>query len=152
MQDENRPSGRRVGTFTLGVVLVVTGILMAVSLFWPQLDLRWASKALHSSSSAWGWKPCWRPGEISGSAMTGRVCCCASWWDWEVWRWPRLRGTGPIVPGNCTDGNVLRCNQPGTKVPGLVALLEKRTGFTGIPQEMREKGTAGGAFYQVLLA
>ena len=44
MQDENRPSGRRVGTFTLGVVLVVTGILMAVSLFWPQLDLRWAIK------------------------------------------------------------------------------------------------------------
>ena len=29
---------------TLGVVLVVTGILMAVSLFWPQLDLRWAIK------------------------------------------------------------------------------------------------------------
>lgn len=31
------PSGRRVGTFTLGVVLVVTW-LMAVSLFWPQLS------------------------------------------------------------------------------------------------------------------
>lgn len=45
MQDENRSSGRRVGTFTLGVVLVVTGILRGVSLFWPQLDLRWASKA-----------------------------------------------------------------------------------------------------------
>ena len=44
MQDENRSSGRRVGTFTLGVVLVVTGILMGVSLFWPQLDLRWAVK------------------------------------------------------------------------------------------------------------
>lgn len=44
MQDENRSSGRRVGTFTLGVVLVVTGILVGVSLFWPQLDLRWAVK------------------------------------------------------------------------------------------------------------
>ena len=36
---------RRVGTFTLGVVLVVTGILMAVSMFYPSLDLSWALKA-----------------------------------------------------------------------------------------------------------
>lgn len=36
---------RRVGTFTFGLVLVVTGTLMAVSMFWPQLDLRWALKA-----------------------------------------------------------------------------------------------------------
>lgn len=36
---------RRVGTFTLGVVLVITGTLMAVSMFYPALDLRWALKA-----------------------------------------------------------------------------------------------------------
>ena len=35
---------RRVGTFTLGVVLVVSGILMLVSMFWPQLDWAWALK------------------------------------------------------------------------------------------------------------
>lgn len=36
---------RRVGTFTLGVVLVVCGSLMTVSLFFPELDLRWALQA-----------------------------------------------------------------------------------------------------------
>ena len=35
---------RRVGTFTLGVVLVVSGVLMLVSMFWPQLDWAWALK------------------------------------------------------------------------------------------------------------
>ena len=35
---------RRVGTFTLGVVLVVSGGLMLVSMFWPQLDWAWALK------------------------------------------------------------------------------------------------------------
>ena len=35
---------RRVGTFTLGVVLVVSGILMLVTMFWPQLDWEWALK------------------------------------------------------------------------------------------------------------
>ena len=35
---------RRVGTFTLGVVLVVSGGLMLVSMFWPRLDLTWALK------------------------------------------------------------------------------------------------------------
>ena len=38
------PRQRRVGTFTLGVVLVVSGGLMLVSMFWPRLDLRWALK------------------------------------------------------------------------------------------------------------
>ena len=36
---------RRAGTFTLGAVLVVSGSLMAVSMFFPGLDLRWALKA-----------------------------------------------------------------------------------------------------------
>ena len=35
---------RRVGTFTLGVVLVVSGGLMLVSMFWPRLDWEWALK------------------------------------------------------------------------------------------------------------
>ena len=67
MQDENRPSGRRVGTFTLGVVLVVTGILMAVSLFWPQLDLRWAIKgAPFILISLGGGNPAGGPGRSAG--------------------------------------------------------------------------------------
>ena len=43
METTNNPP-RRVGTFTLGVVLVVCGILMAVSMFCPGLDLTWALK------------------------------------------------------------------------------------------------------------
>ena len=35
---------RRVGTFTLGVVRVVSGILMLVSMFWPHLDWAWVLK------------------------------------------------------------------------------------------------------------
>lgn len=38
------PGQRRVGTFTLGVTLVASGVLMLVSMFWPGLDLRWALK------------------------------------------------------------------------------------------------------------
>ena len=36
---------RRVGTFTLGVVLVAAGSAMLVSLFWPRLELGWLLKA-----------------------------------------------------------------------------------------------------------
>ena len=35
---------RRVGTFTRGGVLVVSGILMLVSMFWPHLDWAWVLK------------------------------------------------------------------------------------------------------------
>ena len=35
---------RRVGTFTLGVVLVAAGCAMLVSLLWPSLDLGWLLK------------------------------------------------------------------------------------------------------------
>ena len=41
---ETNERQRRVGTFTLGVVLVVSGILMLVSMFWPQLNWAWALK------------------------------------------------------------------------------------------------------------
>ena len=36
---------RRVGTFTLGIVLVAAGIGMLVSLLWPELDIGWLLKA-----------------------------------------------------------------------------------------------------------
>ncbi len=36
---------RRVGTFTLGVVLVAAGCGMLASLLWPALDIRWLLKA-----------------------------------------------------------------------------------------------------------
>ena len=39
------PPRRRAGTFTLGIVLIAAGALMALSLFFPELDLRWALKA-----------------------------------------------------------------------------------------------------------
>lgn len=35
---------RRVGTLTMGVVLVTAGIIMLVSMFWPLLDYTWALK------------------------------------------------------------------------------------------------------------
>jgi len=35
---------RRVGTFTMGVVLVVGGTLMLISLFFPRLDYTWVLK------------------------------------------------------------------------------------------------------------
>lgn len=35
---------RRVGTFTLGVTLLVSGVLMLTAMFFPDLDLRWALK------------------------------------------------------------------------------------------------------------
>ena len=41
---ETNERQRRVGTFTLGVVLVVSGALMLASMFWPQLDWEWALK------------------------------------------------------------------------------------------------------------
>lgn len=37
-------SQRRVGTLTLGAVLVITGCAMLAALFWPELDLRWLLK------------------------------------------------------------------------------------------------------------
>ena len=36
---------RRVGTFTLGVVLVAAGCGMLAAVFWPQIDVRWMLSA-----------------------------------------------------------------------------------------------------------
>lgn len=36
---------RRVGTFTLGVVLVAAGCGMLAAMFWPQIDVRWMLSA-----------------------------------------------------------------------------------------------------------
>ena len=44
METKSNPP-RRVGTFTLGVVLVICGTLMALSMFYPQLDWTWAVKS-----------------------------------------------------------------------------------------------------------
>lgn len=42
---ESRPAKeRRVGTFTFGAVLVICGVLMLVSMFFPRLDLTLALK------------------------------------------------------------------------------------------------------------
>lgn len=41
---ERTVTPRRVGTFTLGVVLVVSGAAMLAAMFLPQLDLRWVLK------------------------------------------------------------------------------------------------------------
>ena len=45
---ETNERQRRVGTFTLGLTLVVSGGLMLVSMFWPELDLTWALKCAPS--------------------------------------------------------------------------------------------------------
>ena len=39
---KNEGKGRRVGTFTMGWVLVAAGLIMLVSLFKPRLDWAWA--------------------------------------------------------------------------------------------------------------
>ena len=39
------PAQRRVGTFTLGVTLVLGGLAMLASLFYPRMDLTWALKS-----------------------------------------------------------------------------------------------------------
>ena len=44
-QAPQTPPRRRAGTFTLGGVLIVTGALMALSLFFPEADFDWALKA-----------------------------------------------------------------------------------------------------------
>ena len=68
--------------------------------------------------------------------MTGRACCCVSWWDWAVWRSSPQRGIGPIVPGNCTDGNLFE-KKPGRALSCPACLL--RGEKTWDTQEMREK-------------
>ena len=41
-EQKTRAPIRRVGTFTVGVTLVATGVLMLLALCFPELDLRWA--------------------------------------------------------------------------------------------------------------
>lgn len=38
---QGEPPVRRVGTFTLGAVLVISGVTMLISMFLPELDLAW---------------------------------------------------------------------------------------------------------------
>ena len=44
--------GRRVGTFTMGWVLVAAGLIMLVSLFKPRLDWAWALRLGSACGSA----------------------------------------------------------------------------------------------------
>ena len=45
MKEVKEPAPRRVGTFTLGLVLVAAGGGMLAAMFWPQADVRWMLSA-----------------------------------------------------------------------------------------------------------
>lgn len=42
--DTRTPPPRRVGTFTFGVVLILSGCAMLAAMFFPRLDLTWMVK------------------------------------------------------------------------------------------------------------
>ena len=78
---ETRPvKERRVGTFTFGAVLVICGVLMLVSMFFPRLDLTLALKLSPLILVSQGWKSCWPAGGRGSSGMTGWAWCCALSW------------------------------------------------------------------------
>ena len=72
---------RRVGTFTLGVVLVVSGGLMLASMFWPQLNWKWALKCSPLILIGLGVET------LMAAKGGGKVkydwlgCCCALFWS-----------------------------------------------------------------------
>lgn len=89
---------RRVGTFTLGVVLVAAGVVMLVSMISPRLDLRWVLKGspliliglgietLIAASGGGKIKYDW-VGMLLCFILTGAaLCMCAAAW-WLSW-WP----------------------------------------------------------------
>ena len=57
---EQPPKPRRVGTLTLGFVLVTAGVLMLVSMFYPKADLTWALKGSPVILIALGAETLWR--------------------------------------------------------------------------------------------
>lgn len=87
------PRQRRVGTFTLGVVLVLAGCGMLASMFWPAFQPEWLLKAspcilvllgietLLSARSGAHVKYDWL-GMILCFVLTGAALCmyCAAWW------------------------------------------------------------------------
>lgn len=89
---------RRVGTFTLGVVLVAAGAVMLVSMISPRLDLRWVLKGspliliclgietLLAAKGGGKVKYDWA-GMLLCFILTGAaLCMCAAAW-WLSW-WP----------------------------------------------------------------
>lgn len=102
---------RRVGTFTLGVTLVAAGVLMAVSLFWPRLELSWAVKAspvilillgaetLLAARSGGGIKYDW-VGMVLCFLLTGAALCmyAAAWFvtNYPGHGWPGAYAGGDI--------------------------------------------------------
>ncbi len=89
---------RRVGTFTLGMVLVAAGVVMLVSMISPRLDLRWVLKGspliliclgietLLAAKGGGKVKYDWA-GMLLCFILTGAaLCMCAAAW-WLSW-WP----------------------------------------------------------------
>ena len=87
------PRQRRVGTFTLGIVLVIAGAGMLASMFWPQFQPEWLLKAspcilillgietLLSARGGGRVKYDWL-GMFLCFILTGAALCmyCAAWW------------------------------------------------------------------------
>lgn len=101
---------RRVGTFTLGVTLVVSGVLMAAALFRPELDLRWALKlsplilillgieTLIAARGGGRIKYDWA-GMLLCFILTGAaLCMCAA--AWYVSYWPESRCYEGTITGD----------------------------------------------------
>ncbi len=102
------PRQRRVGTFTLGIVLVIAGAGMLASMFWPQFRPEWLLKAspcilillgietLLSARSGGRVKYDWL-GMFLCFILTGAALCmyAAAWWVvnmdyqslWDASRW-----------------------------------------------------------------
>lgn len=105
-----QPQQRRVGTFTLGVTLVASGVLMAVSLFRPELDLRWALKlspavliclgveTLLASRRGGKVKYDW-VGMLLCFVLTGAALCMFAA-AWYVSYWPEYRCYEGVITGD----------------------------------------------------
>lgn len=99
---EQAVTPRRVGTFTLGVVLVVSGAVMLAAMFLPQLDLRWVLKGspliliclgietLLAARGGGRIKYDW-VGMLLCFLLTGAALCmcAAAWWllHYPEWLW-----------------------------------------------------------------
>lgn len=94
-----QPRQRRVGTFTLGVTLVASGVAMLIAMFFPDLDLRWALKCapvilillgvetLLAARGGGKIKYDWL-GMLLCFVLTGAaLCMCAAAW-YMAWYWP----------------------------------------------------------------
>ena len=62
---------RRVGTFTFGMVLVVSGLAMLVSMFFPQLEFTWLLQLSPLALISLGGDSAGRPGQRTGEIRLG---------------------------------------------------------------------------------